>query len=67
VVETLENTDFYTPTISRLAQLVIIDVLATNVVLKRDNSYIERLRAMKTGLTRMRTGGLAGTDDAAAT
>lgn len=54
VVETLDNTDFYTPTTSRLAQLVIVDVLATGVALRHDDTYIERLRAMKADLARMR-------------
>lgn len=34
-VESLEDTDFYTPTISRLAQLVVIDILATGVALRQ--------------------------------
>jgi RpiR family carbohydrate utilization transcriptional regulator len=56
IVETLENTDFYTPTISRLAALVIVDVLATAVALRRTPRHIERLRVMKEQLTAMRTG-----------
>lgn len=56
VVEALDNTDFYTPTISRLAQLVIVDVLATGVALRHDAAYIERLRVMKAKLTHMREG-----------
>lgn len=59
VVETLDNTDFYTPTTSRLAQLVIVDVLATGVALRHDDTYIERLRVMKADLARMR-GSAAG-------
>jgi DNA-binding MurR/RpiR family transcriptional regulator len=55
VVETLENTDVYTPTISRLAQLAVVDILATAVTLRQDAAYIEGLRRMKTGLTAMRT------------
>jgi RpiR family transcriptional regulator, carbohydrate utilization regulator len=62
VVETLENTDFYTPTISRLATLVVIDVLATAVVLRQPPEHIERLREMKKGLTAMRTGEAAPQD-----
>lgn len=58
VVETLENTDLYTPTISRLAQLAVVDILATGVTLRQDPDYIERLRRMKAGLTAMRTGEL---------
>lgn len=56
VVETLENTDLYTPTISRLAQLAVVDILAIGVMLRHDPDYIERLRRMKVGLTAMRTG-----------
>lgn len=56
VVEALDNTDFYTPTISRLAQLVIVDVLATGVALRHDDTYIERLRVMKARLARIREG-----------
>lgn len=56
IVETLENTDFYTPTISRLAALVVVDVLATAVALRRTPEHIERLRVMKEQLTAMRTG-----------
>lgn len=47
IVETLENTDFYTPTISRLAHLVVIDILATSVALRHTPEEIERLRRMK--------------------
>lgn len=56
VVETLENTDLYTPSLSRLAQLAVVDVLATAVAIRHDPGYLERLRSMKLGLTRMRTG-----------
>lgn len=57
VVETLENTDLYTPSLSRLAQLAVVDVLAAAVALRHDADYLGRLREMKEGLTRMRTGG----------
>lgn len=56
VVESLDNTDVYTPTISRLAQLVVIDVLATMVLLRRDASALEDIRTMKTRLATMRSG-----------
>lgn len=56
VVETLENTDLYTPSLSRLAQLAVVDALAAAVALRHDPEYLERLREMKAGLTRMRTG-----------
>jgi RpiR family carbohydrate utilization transcriptional regulator len=52
---TFEDTDFYTPTVSRLAGLVVVDVLATSVLLARPPEHIDRIRAMKTALARMRT------------
>lgn len=56
VVETLENTDFYTPTISRIAGLIVVDILATGVALRHDASYIDRVRRMKAQLSAMREG-----------
>jgi len=56
VVESLDNTDVYTPTISRLAQLVVVDVLATKVLLRRDQSALRDIRTMKARLSRMRSG-----------
>jgi len=35
IVETLENTNMYTPTISRIAALVVIDILSTSVAMRR--------------------------------
>lgn len=58
IVETLENTDFYTPMHSRLAQLTIIDVLATGVVLRQTPEQIDRLRIAKARVAAMRTGRL---------
>ncbi|GAA5173329.1 MULTISPECIES: SIS domain-containing protein [Amycolatopsis] len=56
VVKTFEDTDFYTPTLSRLAALVVIDVLATGVALRRPPEHLARLQRMKEELTAMRTG-----------
>lgn len=56
VVESLDNTDVYTPTISRLAQLVVIDVLATMTLLTRDEQALADITTMKAGLSRMRSG-----------
>jgi RpiR family transcriptional regulator, carbohydrate utilization regulator len=56
VVETLENTDIYTPTISRIAGLVVIDILATAVALRRDAAHDAKLSEMKKGLAAMRSG-----------
>ena len=54
IVETLENTDLYTPTVSRLAHLVIIDILSTAVSLRRGEIHHRRLSGMKDGLARLR-------------
>ncbi|MGZ5959356.1 MAG: SIS domain-containing protein [Myxococcaceae bacterium] len=62
VVETLENTDLYTPTISRIAGLVVIDLLAIGVALRHDRAYIEKLQDMKRDLSAMRTAPLRPRD-----
>jgi len=66
IVESLDNTDLFTPTISRLAQLVVIDVLATSVMLRRDPADLEWLQTTKRRLSLMRSGRLdeAEGDDA---
>jgi RpiR family carbohydrate utilization transcriptional regulator len=64
LVETLENTDLYTPTISRIAGLVVIDLLAIGVALRHDSGYIQRLQEMKRALTTMRTAAVPGREPA---
>ncbi|OZM77555.1 RpiR family transcriptional regulator [Pseudonocardia sp. MH-G8] len=54
VVRTFEDTDIYTPTISRLAGLVLMDILATSVAVRRGPEHLERLRSMKEGLSSFR-------------
>lgn len=54
IVETLENTNMYTPTISRIAALVIIDILSTSVAMRRPADYQARIHQMKRQLTDMR-------------
>lgn len=54
-IATFEDTDFYTPTVSRLATLVVVDVLATSVLLARPQSHVDRVREMKAALARMRS------------
>ncbi len=54
LVETLENTDIYTPTTSRLATLTLIDVLATCVVIRRGEQHNGRVAEMKRNLAAMR-------------
>jgi RpiR family transcriptional regulator, carbohydrate utilization regulator len=55
LVETLDNTNIYTPTISRIAALVVIDVLSTAVALRRDEAHIRRFQRMKRRLADYRT------------
>ncbi|NPD67823.1 SIS domain-containing protein (plasmid) [Lichenicola cladoniae] len=62
VIETLENTDIYTPTISRLAALVLVDILAVGVAMRRGSDHQQRLAAMKKRLSSMRSRG-ASEDD----
>ena len=56
VIETLENTDLHTPTISRLSALVMVDVLSTAVCLARGEAHRERLAEMKRRLAETRLG-----------
>jgi len=57
IAKTFEDTDFYTPTVSRLAGLVVIDILATSVATNRGGNHLTRIRQMKEGLATFRTGG----------
>ncbi|RLP83220.1 SIS domain-containing protein [Mycetocola lacteus] len=50
VAKTFENTDIYTPTVSRLAGLVVIDILSTAVSLRRGEAHFADFEAMKAGL-----------------
>ena len=54
VVETLENTDLFTPTVSRLSHLVVIDILSTAVSLRRDEAHHQRITQMKARLAQRR-------------
>lgn len=55
-IETLENTDLYTPTVSRLSAMVVIDILSTAVSLAKPEEQRERIVRMKTGLSALRGG-----------
>ncbi len=55
LTETLENTNIYTPTISRIAALVVIDILSTAVALRRGEAHVESFKRMKRTLSHMRT------------
>jgi RpiR family carbohydrate utilization transcriptional regulator len=58
VVETLENTDLYTPTISRVAALVVIDILSTYVSLRRPPEHRKKITDMKSSLSAYRSSGI---------
>ena len=65
VVETFDNTSVYTPTTSRIAALVIIDILSTAVALRRDEQHSKRLGRMKRQLNAVRSADVepGGDDD----
>ena len=54
VVRTFEDTDAFTPTVSRLAGLVVIDVLAAGVMLRRGSEGIARVRETAEGVVPLR-------------
>lgn len=56
LVETFDDTDVHTPSVSRIAALVVIDILATGVALRRPPDHLRRLEAMKEDLAAMRSG-----------
>lgn len=51
---TFEDTELYTPTVSRIAGLVIIDILATGVALRSDLGSFERILEFKEKMIQMR-------------
>ncbi len=53
-VETPEDTDIYTPMTSRIMHLVLIDVLATAVALKRGPQFSNHLKRIKESLMETR-------------
>ncbi|MBN9071655.1 MAG: MurR/RpiR family transcriptional regulator [Rhizobiales bacterium] len=53
-VETLENTDLYTPTTSRIAALVAVDIISTLVARRLDRVENQKLIRMKRYLTQIR-------------
>lgn len=55
LAKTYEDTELFTPTVSRLVGLVIIDILATAVAARRGPQHLDRVRAMKRELARFRT------------
>ncbi|MBX9457641.1 MAG: MurR/RpiR family transcriptional regulator [Rhizobium sp.] len=57
LIETLDNTDIYTPTISRIAALVVVDILSSAVGLRRDAEHGQRFENMKQLLRNQRVNG----------
>ena len=55
IIETLDNTNIYTPTTSRIAALVVVDILSTGVALQRDPSHQKRVATMKRRLKDLRS------------
>ncbi|MCW2583806.1 MAG: putative DNA-binding transcriptional regulator HexR, partial [Klenkia sp.] len=53
-VKTFEDTDRDTPAVSRIASLVIVDVLATAVSMRRGEAHASRLASMKEQLATFR-------------
>lgn len=47
IAETLENTNIFTPTVSRLSAMIVIDILSTAVSLARGAPEQERIAEMK--------------------
>ncbi len=62
IVRTFEDTDVYTPSTSRLAGLVVIDILATGVALRRSPEHTAAVRRMKSELAAMRQSDDTGED-----
>jgi DNA-binding MurR/RpiR family transcriptional regulator len=56
-VTTFEDTDLLTPMVSRLAGLVVVDILATAVALQAPQERRDRVGGMKDALARMRSEG----------
>lgn len=56
IVHSAEDTDIYTPTASRLAALVVIDVLAIGIAVHQETARIAELERMKNQLSSLRQG-----------
>jgi DNA-binding MurR/RpiR family transcriptional regulator len=55
IAESLDNTDLYTPTISRLSALVVIDILSVSVALRRGDDHARDISDMKKHLAEIRS------------
>lgn len=54
MTKTFEDTDLYTPAVSRLAGLVIVDVLSAVLSLRQGDEHLQRINEMKEGLSAYR-------------
>ena len=57
IANTYEDTDVFTPTVSRLAGLVLVDILTAAVAARRGTAHLQRLQRMKQDLLTFRIGG----------
>ncbi|MGS0743516.1 SIS domain-containing protein [Glaciimonas sp. GG7] len=55
IAESLDNTDLYTPTISRLSALVVIDILSISVALRKGDGHARAIGEMKKHLAAVRS------------
>ncbi len=55
-VQCTEDTELYTPMTSRLAQLVIVDILATSLALRKGDEFSSHLQQVKRNLNDTRNG-----------
>lgn len=58
IAETLEDTNIFTPTTSRLAALLMIDILSTSVSMQRGAAHLQDIQDMKKRLAEQRTSGI---------
>lgn len=58
---TFEDTDLFTPTVSRLAAMVVLDILAFGVAVRRPPEFLAKVGAMRARLTEVRRDGDDGT------
>ena len=53
-VESEENTEIFTPMSSRIAQLMVVDILITGLAMRRGDEYAEMLKSVKKNLGQTR-------------
>lgn len=56
IAASLDNTELYTPTMSRLSALAVIDILSVSVALRRGEGHALHVSAMKKHLAAIRAG-----------